>query len=312
MKQIDIARKNYFWPKLLTCWIPSRIYRRAFRGILTIGITKYFKILREDKSKNFDYEFAIGAIMKNEGPYLKEWLDFHILVGVQKFYLYDNDSTDDTEEILKPYIKSGIVEYKKVHGRGKQREVYLEIVNNHRNKMRWLCLLDLDEFLFPVKHKTVQEFLHTLPTFSQLIIGWVIYGSSGHEEKPDGLVIENYKKHAKVNWGIKSIINPRMMVYLNSPHSNYVAGFTIDETGRKRGFVNQEKEPTSHNFIRCNHYITKSHAEYIARCNLGDAGSGEKVKTLGKDPETNFKNFDKSEVYDPIMDKYIEKLKNEK
>jgi hypothetical protein len=41
---------------------------------------------------------------------------------------------------------------------------------------------------------------------------------------------------------------------------------------------------------------------------LGDAGSGEKVKTFGRDPETNFHRFNKNEVYDPIMQKYVKKL----
>lgn len=312
MKKDYLTEKKLFWPNLLTCWIPSRIYRRALRGILTIGVTKYFKILKSDKTKTFENEIAIGAIMKNEGPYLKEWLDFHILVGVNKFYLYDNDSTDDTQKILKPYIKSGIVEYTQVHGRGRQRYVYLDILRKHSDKVRWLALIDLDEFLVPVKHDTIVDFLKTLPRFSQLIIGWVIYGASGHETKPDGLVMENYKNHAAVNWGIKSIVNPRLVTYFSNPHSNYVAGFTIDENGKKRGFVNQEREPTTHNFLRCNHYITKSHAEYIARCHLGNAGSDEKVKSFGRDPETNFKLFNKNDIYDPIMDKYIRKLKNEK
>lgn len=309
MKNLDISKKKKLVPELLTFWIPSRIYRRAIRGIFTLGLIKYFKILSNDRKKKFNQELSIGAIMKNEGPYLKEWLDFHILVGVEKFYLYDNDSTDNTYEILRPYIKSGIVEYTKIPGRAQQRPAYIDILKKHSEKTRWLAFIDLDEFLVPVKHKTITEFLKTLPRFSQLIIGWVNYGSSGHEKKPEGLVIENYKKHAKVNWGIKSIINPRLIVYLGNPHSNYVAGFTIDENAKKRGFVNQESEPTTHDFIRCNHYITKSHEEYIKRCNQGDAGSGEKVK--GKDPEKRFKLFNKNDIYDNIMDKYIEKLKSE-
>ncbi|MBQ3039345.1 MAG: glycosyltransferase family 92 protein, partial [Alphaproteobacteria bacterium] len=194
-------------------------------------------------------------------------------------------------------------------GRAQQRPAYYDVIRKHADDTRWMALIDLDEFLVPVTHKTLPEFLRTLPRFSQLIVSWVDYGSNGHMEKPDGLVIENYTKHARDNWGVKSIINPRLITYLGNPHYNYVAGPTIDENGKKIGKVNQEKNPTTINKIRCNHYITKSHAEYIARCNLGDAGSGEKVKTFGRDVETNFRRFDKSEVYDPIMKKYVTKLK---
>lgn len=56
-------------------------------------------------------DLAIVTIMKNEAPYVKEWLDYHILVGVKKFYIYDNDSDDNLHDILRPYIEQGIVEY---------------------------------------------------------------------------------------------------------------------------------------------------------------------------------------------------------
>ncbi|MBR2734192.1 MAG: glycosyltransferase family 2 protein, partial [Selenomonadaceae bacterium] len=42
----------------------------------------------------FAHDLAIAAILKNEGHYIKEWLDYHLLAGVDHFYLYDNDSTD--------------------------------------------------------------------------------------------------------------------------------------------------------------------------------------------------------------------------
>ena len=300
--------KKHFWPQILTSLIPFRHTRRAWRGIFTMGFFEYRKQLKSDKNKQFKNTLSIAAIMKNEGPYLKEWLDFHILVGVDKFYLYDNGSTDNTTKILKPYIERGIVDYTYFPGRAQQRPAYYDVINKHADDTRWLALIDLDEFLVPVKHKTLPKFLHSLPRFSQLIVSWVDYGSNGHKTKPNGLVIENYTKHARDNWGVKSIINPRLITYLGNPHYNYVAGSTIDENGRKIGKINQEKNPTTINKIRCNHYITKSYSEYMARCNLGDASSGEKVKTFGRDPETNFHRFNKNEVYDPIMQKYVKKL----
>ena len=53
----------------------------------------------------FLYDLTITAIFKNEGHYLKEWLDYHLLAGVEHFYLYNNDSTDNYKEVLAPYIE---------------------------------------------------------------------------------------------------------------------------------------------------------------------------------------------------------------
>ena len=105
-----ISKWRKFYSSALTFWIPIKIYRRALRAILQLGVCKYFRIIKNDRTTKFANEIAIGAIMKDEGPYLKEWLDFHILVGIKKFFLYDNESTDNTTEILKPYIERGIVE----------------------------------------------------------------------------------------------------------------------------------------------------------------------------------------------------------
>src|SRR4051794_35476653 len=61
-------------------------------------------------ANDYPYQLAIGAIFRDEAPYLKEWIEFHKLVGVQHFYLYNNYSTDDYESVLRPYIEIGEVE----------------------------------------------------------------------------------------------------------------------------------------------------------------------------------------------------------
>ena len=72
---------------------------------------------------------AVVAIMKNEGDYIKEWLDFHLKVGVEHFFIYNNDSTDDMLEILRPYEDMGVVTVVNFPGRKMQIPAYM---------MRWI------------------------------------------------------------------------------------------------------------------------------------------------------------------------------
>lgn len=303
-----ISKNRKKWATLATALIPIKSYRKALRGILLLGVKKYKNIIKTDQTKKFKHELSITAIMKNEGPYLKEWLDYHILVGVEKFYLYDNESTDNTTEILKPYIKKGIVDYTYWPGKAQQMIVYDDCLGKHAKDTKWMAIIDLDEFLVPVNHATISEYLKTLPkNFAQLVIGWEQYGSSGHKTKPDGLLIENYKRHAAKSWGVKSIVNPRLVYSITNPHVHKVAGFTIDENGKKLGRIIQtEKRNITTNKIRCNHYVTKSFEEYVARMNQGSA-TGQK-STEYRSVE-KFKMYDRNEIYDDIMDKYIPKLK---
>ena len=308
----QITKQRMMFAKMATFWIPIKIYRKALRGILLMGIKNYIAVLRHDKTAKFENELAIAAIMKNEGPYLKEWLDFHLMVGVDKFYLYDNESTDDTEKILAPYIRRGVVEYTYFPGERQQSPAYIDALNRFSDKTRWMALIDLDEFIVPVNHKTIPEFLRTLPgNFSTLVLTWVMYGSSGHVKKPQGLVMENYKYHAdrRRQSGCKSIVNPRLVVQLGNPHINPVAGFIIDENGKKLGRINQTYNPPSYNKIRCNHYVVKSYEEYRARCMKGDAGAGSNSEFKKWSPE-KFRQYDTNDIYDPIMDKWIARLKS--
>ena len=57
----------------------------------------------------FLYDLAVVAILKNEARYIKEWLDYHLLAGVDHFYLYDNASSDNYNEIIAPYVAAGVV-----------------------------------------------------------------------------------------------------------------------------------------------------------------------------------------------------------
>ena len=75
-----------------------------------INLSMYAKEpLQAVDRKEKNHNLSICAIFKNEAKFLKEWIEYHRLVGVDHFYLYDNGSTDRFKEILNPYIKDKTV-----------------------------------------------------------------------------------------------------------------------------------------------------------------------------------------------------------
>ena len=52
---------------------------------------------------------AVAAIFKNEGPYILEWVACHRVMGVDRFFIADNNSTDETTNILGTLAAAGIV-----------------------------------------------------------------------------------------------------------------------------------------------------------------------------------------------------------
>ena len=154
----------------------------------------------------FLYDLAIVAIMKNEGRYLKEWLDYHLLAGVEHFYLYDNDSTDNQAEVAKPYVEAGLVDYFFLPGKVMQLVAYNDAVNRFKFQCRYMAFIDLDEFIYPKTNRSitevVDEILSNAPNAAGLSIHWQIYGSNGQEKADYSRgVLERFTRRAEKNFG---------------------------------------------------------------------------------------------------------------
>ena len=52
---------------------------------------------------------SLCCIIRNEGRYLVEWIEYSRIIGIEHFYLYDHSSNDNTLEVLTPYINAGVV-----------------------------------------------------------------------------------------------------------------------------------------------------------------------------------------------------------
>lgn len=242
-------------------------------------------MIADRKPAKFIAELGITAIVKNEAPYIKEWIEFHKLVGVEKFYIYDNESTDDLIEVIQPYINANEVVYKYFPGECAQNAAYQDSIENNSNKVRFMAFIDLDEFITPLKHITITEYIKNIENkighkIDALGVNWLIHGFNGHFHKPDGLVCENFSRcsfSTEGNKHIKSIVNPRSVVIAHHPH------YFIHRFGSK--IVNIKGEniygPFSEPYfeeIVINHYITKSYEEYEKRMKKGKADGSNPVK----------------------------------
>lgn len=93
---------------------------------------------------------SLVAIIKNEADYIIEWLEYHMMVGVTRFFIYDNDSTDNLYEKLKWYIDNDIVVYQIFGGTKRQLPAYNHAIDNYKLETKYMGFIDADEFLVPV------------------------------------------------------------------------------------------------------------------------------------------------------------------
>ena len=263
------------------------------------------------KSYHYPHEVAITAILKNEGSYIKEWLDYHIAAGITKFYLYDNDSTDNVTEVLRPYIERGTVEYIFFPGRLMQYKAYNDAVYRHKFDCRYMAIIDLDEFIYPCTGQdiptVVAELFSADKNAGGLAINWRIYGSSGQDKRDLSRgVLERFThrghKEFSANLHIKSIVNPRCVDMFPTPHYAlyFVGKYAVNELGD--GVPKYENPQLSGQKIVINHYFTKSREEFAAKRGRGMAD------LPGQRPWDNFDKHDANDVFDDGILTYRAKM----
>ena len=94
------------------------------------------------------YYLSLCTIIKNE-RYLEEFIIYYIIIGVEHFYIYDNESTPSIRERLnKPFFNEicTIIDFP---GKHKQLPAYQHFINTFRNETEWAVVCDGDEYIVP-------------------------------------------------------------------------------------------------------------------------------------------------------------------
>jgi len=167
----------------------------------------------------YEYSLTVLAIFQNEAPYLEEWIGYHHMVGVEHFILYNHFSTDDFMDILEPYVASGLVELRDCMCREYPKALlvtYQEGISKEKERSKWLALIDIDEFIVPKEHPTIDKFLLEYEEAAGIVINWQIFGTSGIKSLNGASLLENlirkfpedFDSAWNSNHFVKSIIRP--------------------------------------------------------------------------------------------------------
>ena len=220
----------------------------------------------------YKYEIAIAAIFQDEAPWFKEWLEYHRMLGVEHFRLYNNESRDNSVEVLKPYIEKGIVTLidwptqdvgSQFQGfvHHTQIPAYKDAIEAFKGVAKWVAVIDIDEFIVPHEASTLNAFLKKYRHYGGVAIHWVLYGTSNVADIPnDQLFIETLVMRSsdcdEANLYEKSIVRPEYVKHVVDPH------FFI--MGRLAPLVNANEEShqhfktSCHGKIQINHYHVRT------------------------------------------------------
>jgi hypothetical protein len=302
---------------------PLADYAKSKLSFKTTRITNRTQVLKAKLLPNPKYYISLVAIFQNEARFLKEWIEFYRLMGVEHFHLYNHLSTDDYMEVLAPYIQDGIVDFKQVTEKPKdlkewnalQTKLYTNTAQEIKDITEWLVVVDTDEFLFPVKDKNLKELLKKYDDYASLSVNWKIFGS-GNVEKiaQDKLMIESLiKSNNQKDLHVKTIVKPRYVKNFGNPHfACLLPGYSqVAENFEyfKGPFLPEE----SRNFVRINHYWARDweffKSNKLARVHMLEHSLSKAQKKAKVDSLIKHNHDVLSVVYDDSILKYVKDLR---
>jgi len=268
--RINIARLCYF-------------YRTMFKNLLALAGRKGNKTSKQPHASehlNESYYVSLCCIIKDENEYLEEWVNYHLKIGIEHFYIYDNGSRIPIRETLEQLKLSKYTTIVKMTGKAKQVKAYGHCIKNFGKHSRWIGFIDIDEFIVPkTTNGDLAAFLKDYEDYGGLGMNWLIFGSNGHLKKPVLSQLESFLLRAEedfhVNRHIKNIVQPQYVKSVLGAHNfAYKDGkFCVNENFTP---IDGSFSDVSVNKIQLNHYYCRSFEEYEAKIKRGYGDTSKK------------------------------------
>lgn len=243
---------------------------------------------------------AIAAIVRDEERYIGEWIAYHALVGVRALFIYDNGSTDRTLEVLRQNRHADRVTTVPWIGFNRgvrvQNAAYAHALANFGKAFRWMAFIDVDEFIVPKTHDTLDAALAGYADLPALSLPWHMFGPSGHGTRPPGLVVESYLERAEfppradvvslLNY--KSIVDPTKVSLAKTHHVELIKEGAVMWNDRKERFDYHDRFDPRHataDTLQLNHYFTRSReemAEKVAKGRVSKDGRTKNAELLAE------------------------------
>ncbi|WOK94516.1 glycosyltransferase family protein 92 [Canna indica] len=236
------------------------------------------------------YTMCVCTMLRNQAKFLPEWIIYHDHIGVERWFIYDNDSDDDIEKVIEllamssnykvtrhlwPWVKT-------------QEAGFAHCALRARGDCEWVGFIDVDEFLYLPSNITLHGILQnysSIPSVAELRTTCYSFGPSGRKTMPLEGVILGYTCRVLAPERHKSIVRPEA---LNHSLINVVHHFHLKD-GMK--YVNMEK-----GLMGINHYkyqvwevfkekFYRRVATYVADWqNQENVGSKDRAPGLGTKP----------------------------
>ena len=224
---------------------------------------------------------SICLLTKYENKYLKEWIEHHLKIGIDHFYIYDNNDDLSIETEIAKYCDK---KYYTVipwlsYCINMQTEAYNDCLKKFGADNEWIAFIDTDEFI--VCTKDIHELVSKYKKYDYIKIPWVMYNANGQIHYSKKPVMERFTTIVEERhrfWDFKSIVQPDKIQAMNIHDA-------VEITKDNCTFVDD---------IKLNHYYTRSLEEWVDKIKRGSCSP------LG------LRRYDEFFTYNPDLIQYKE------
>ena len=239
---------------------------------------------------------VIVGCMKNEAPYIIEWIAYHRAIGVDNFLIYTNDCTDGTDEVLGRLQDMGVLQHRNNDNwKGNSPQQYAlnqalkePVIQN----ADWIIHIDVDEFMnVRTGNGTLDDLFAAVPDATNIAMTWRLFGHNGVTKLSDEFVIEQFdtcapkycpKPHTV--WGFKTMfrnIGAYEKISCHRPNKldeafenkvKWVNGSGQDMTrdAAHNGWRSSKKN-IGYDLLQLNHYALRSAESFLIKRQRGRA-----------------------------------------
>lgn len=203
---------------------------------------------------------AVILLIKDENRYLKEWLDWHLNLGFEHIYIYDNGEKDHIQDVVDLYAaemqqKITVIDWTGHHTHI-QQDAYNHFLSNHKKDVRWGLFIDSDEFLRFTDGETtdVNAFLRSYEDYTEVWGYEVEYDANGQETYENKPVRERFTRQTDVREGFywKNFIQVNRI-------DSFLMHYAYYDESRHLLFKNEQ---SNQDLFVIDHYYTKSWEEW--------------------------------------------------
>lgn len=183
------------------------------KGILATVVSP--SILVSDGQRKMMSRVCVCTMLRNQARFMKEWIMYHRRIGVDRWFIYDNNSEDDMEPVIDELLNSGYQIDRYAWPWIKSQEAgFAHCAMRARGQCEWLGFIDVDEFVRLPKYKNLSSLLKRYsdkPKVGELRVSCLNFGPSGLTRSPNEGVTVGYTCRMVMPERHKSFIRPEAL-----------------------------------------------------------------------------------------------------